>query len=131
MNARILQQYRYKLGVICLTIACMTDTGLAANENSATGAITEIQTHSASRNPYNTNSLGWTFIYMDELPISNGAGCGTGQNRVIITSDHPLYNTVVALATAAKLSGGLVTLHYLEECTIVTNAWNFSIMIVH
>lgn len=85
----------------------------AAEVSKVIGKINQIATHSASYTRYETSSKGLVFIYIEGIP----RGCGFGEQRVAIGSDHPLFSTVVDIALSAKASAQTVELCYLNTCS--------------
>lgn len=108
----------------------------ATNAVSATkkwvdGKVTQVQFVPLSyvnNSTYNvTDGYGWGMIWIDNLPDACNT---TASNRVAITSDHPLFQSVISAALTAKASNATVRMYYLEECTIKDNAWNFGQMFI-
>ncbi|WNO10590.1 hypothetical protein [Teredinibacter sp. KSP-S5-2] len=101
----------------------------AADRKNVVGTIKKIQFMGKNYTSYSTSGEAIAFIYMDELPVS--CGNTNGFRRVAITSEHPAYSAVVSAALAAKASGQVVDMHYLDECTLWnSNAWDFSIIML-
>ncbi len=113
---------------ILLVFACflVSMQCMAVSEKGVTGKITKILSSSVSRNPYNTESEGAFYIYIDGLP----SACGTTQKRVVIGSNHPLFATVTSVALMAYSTELEVVLAYLESCTVHANSWDFSYMYI-
>jgi hypothetical protein len=88
------------------------------------GKIDQVAAHSASYERYETSSKGLVFIYIKGIP----KGCGFGEQRVAIGSDHPLFSTVVDMALSAKASKQTVELWYLNTCSARNGSWDFAAM---
>lgn len=63
------------------------------------------------------------FIYMKELPKTEN-----GYNRVIITSDHPAYETAFKFALSAVEKSMTISLRYINSNIVHKNAWDFSMI---
>ena len=59
---------------------------------------------------------------MDEL---SGA-CTSGEKRIAISTDHPLYDSVLSMALSAKISNSKVKVMHLSTCSSRSNAWDFA-----
>ncbi len=87
----------------------------------------------ASTNPsdvgYSVANPGYLGMKVEGLPAST---CGANGNAwVAIGINHPLYSSVLSLATAALISGNTVTLAYFNTCTVKSSAWDFSYLVVN
>ena len=91
-----------------------------------TGKITKIEFAAQEFRTYSTNTVGVAFIFMDELP--KACSGQSHDNRVAISTDHPLYTSVVSGSLAAKASGMDVRMLYVDECSVWNTAWDFSVM---
>lgn len=88
------------------------------------GVVERIKTFSASPDTYNPANMGYAMIYLNGV---EGA-CGTEENRVAISSDHPLFNTVVSMAMVSKATKTKVSIGHLGVCSLRTNAWDFAVI---
>lgn len=61
-------------------------------------------------------------IYVDSIDEN---ACGSGQKRVAIKTDNPLYSVVVSSALAAKATGALVEISYYDSCNNQQGSWDF------
>lgn len=61
-------------------------------------------------------------IYVDTIDAN---ACGSGQKRVAIKNDDPIYTAVVSTALAAKAMGSLVEIGYNDSCTNQSSSWDF------
>lgn len=103
--------------LILMLISFFTSAG------SYVGKVEKIDLHSNHWTTYNPNDLGVMSLYLVGLPKS--CGDSNGLNRVVIGSDHPLFNTVFSLALAAKVSGTPIKINYLDSCETRSGAWDF------
>lgn len=92
----------------------------AAKTNS-TGVVSKIRMFS-NPDKYDASARGFAFIYLEQLP----GACGSEEKRVAISTDHPLYSSVLSLAVVSKTTGSPIDLWYLDQCTLRGNAWDFS-----
>jgi len=123
-----------KVKKIILTIVVLTLFLICGPANSVTytkvqGKIADVYLFSDDWETYNTQDTGIAAIYM--TPSSGWEllpGCGTGQRRILISTDHPLFNSVVSTVLTAKVTGQTVELWHLTKCTIRTNAWDFGVI---
>lgn len=95
----------------------------ASNAASHRGLVEKVDLHSNSWTQYNPNDKGMLSIYIQGLP--KACNDAEGLNRVIIESDHPLFDGVLSLALAAKLSDTPITINYLSTCNVRNGAWDF------
>lgn len=86
------------------------------------GVITEIAVFPQSYGSYSESAKGRIAIYVEGLP----KGCGSGQARVVISEEHPLFDAVLSIALVSKTSGQRVRLAYFDECTIRQESWDFA-----
>lgn len=108
---------RIALWLLALCFCC---DALAAKTNS-TGVVTKIRMFS-NPDKYDPSARGYAFIYLDQLP----GACGSAEKRVAISTDHPLYPSVLSIAVVSKTTGSPIDLWYLDQCTLRGNAWDFS-----
>ncbi|MEW6996022.1 hypothetical protein AADZ84_17455 [Colwelliaceae bacterium MEBiC 14330] len=94
----------------------------AVTEKHVAGNLTQILTHTNSRNPYDATKLGVVFLYVGNLP----GACESNSKRVAISSEHPLFDTVTSIALSAQAQKKTVLIGYLETCTLNSKAWDFS-----
>ena len=102
-----------------LSLSSLTHAAGAAFHD---GKVTEIGSFPKTYGSYSEQAEGLLAIYIDGLP----PGCGSGIGRVVIGVDHPIYNSVLAIALYAKASGSTVTVSYFEECTLRGNSWDLA-----
>jgi len=96
----------------------------AANTIRTTGYISKIRSFSNGASTYNTNDIGITNIYVDSL----AGACGSNEKRIVIGTDHPLYQSVVSMALMAKASNLEIEIWHLDTCTVRTNSWDFRLI---
>lgn len=89
-----------------------------------TGDIDNIQINGQNFDPYSPTGNAVLFIWMDELPIA--CGNSNGFKRMVITSDHPAYQSVLSIALTAQATQKPVTVSYIDECTQWSSAWDFA-----
>jgi len=101
----------------------MLISSLANSSNTShEGQIKEIVFFSKNWESYSNGDGAVAGFYMDP-PLPKA--CGTGDSRVLIDVEHPLYDSVVSAALAAKMSRTKVKLNYLSTCSIRYNSWDF------
>lgn len=61
-------------------------------------------------------------IYVDTIDTN---ACVSGQRRVAIRNDNPIYSAVVSSALAAKATGSPVEIGYHDTCTNQAGSWDF------
>ncbi len=61
-------------------------------------------------------------IYVDAIDTP---ACATGQKRVAIKNDDPIYSTVVSAALTAKATGAKIQIGYNEQCVNNSTSWDF------
>jgi hypothetical protein len=90
---------------------------------SYSGKVQQIDLHADKWGVYNPDDKGILSLYLVGMPKS----CGEegGLNRVVITSDHPLFQSVISIALTAKISDKNLTIHYLDSCNTRSRAWDF------
>ena len=106
-----------------LLLALIFTSGIChAGNTNHFGKITDILFFSKNWGSYSNSDGAVAAIYMEPaLPKA----CETGDNRVVIDVDHPLYDSVVSAALAAKLAQTDVQLNYLSTCSVRSNSWDF------
>jgi hypothetical protein len=87
------------------------------------GKITDIQMFNSNYTVYDPNGRGLVGFYMSEL----SPACGGGIRRVVISSDHPLFNSVVSAALTAKAMNKEIALWHLDTCSLRGNSWDFAL----
>lgn len=112
--------------IIFLIVICMFSITVHAAKYSATGVVQDIKMFSENPNIYNTEQLGRVFIYLNELPKA----CASNEKRIAISSNHPLFDSVLSVALVSKTTQTPVEIWYLDSCSQRSNAWDFSIMIL-
>jgi hypothetical protein len=90
------------------------------------GKVTQVVAFPLSYGSYDTNVRSLLGIYVEGLP----KGCGDGQNRVVITTDHPLHDSALSIALMAQASGKEVRVGYFNECTLRSESWNLAYIYV-
>ena len=111
----------WKYMTICLVLAFVSSIACADH---VTGHIEKLNLHSSNWSTYDVNDRAMVSIYVSGLE----PGCGstsTSTGRVIITTDHPLFNAVYSTLLAAKISGKKVRIDYLDTCTFRGDGWDF------
>ena len=110
--------------VLIILLTLISFEAFSANVIKATGQITKIRTFAKNYTTYNINDVGLTTIYVTSL---EGA-CGSNQSRVVISTDHPLYQTVISKALMAKASNLTVEIWHLDTCSQRGIAWDFGLL---
>jgi len=90
----------------------------------ATGEIYKVMSFTKGYNNYNVNDTGLFTFYMDTLPPA----CNSKERRVSISTDHPLYQTVVSTILMARASNMPVTVWYIDTCSQRSNSWDFAVI---
>ena len=90
---------------------------------SFTGNVQKIDIHSDHWNTYDPTDLGFLSLYIEGMPVS--CGQSNGLNRVVITTDHPLFESVLSVALTAKATASKLKVHYLDTCNTRDAAWDF------
>lgn len=88
---------------------------------SITGAVTQVGTALDSWGTPDVNQKGVFTFNVGGLPKA----CGSGYGRIVIPTDHPLYNTVVSMVLSAQAQKRSVIANYLNSCTYRSNSWDF------
>ena len=96
------------------------------NSDGHTGKVQKIDLHGKSWQNYNPNDKGVLSLYIEGMPKSCDQTNGLG--RVVIETDHPLFESVFSVALAAKLSDKNVYVHYLNSCNTRSSAWDFGFL---
>lgn len=115
---------RMRAGAMCAALLLFVSTTALGSTGSAIGKITRIQLFSSDFSNYNVSAPAFVTIYLDELPPA----CGTGERRVILGPDHPLFSSVYSTALAAYHAGDSVRVWYFNTCTLRPNSWDFSLL---
>jgi len=68
------------------------------------GEVTDIDLFAKTPSKYDVNDVGLAAIYINSPDLLPGCG-NSGEKRVIISTDHPLYQSVISLALTAKTTG--------------------------
>ncbi len=89
-----------------------------------TGKVTDIRVFSKNYGTYSVSDTGMAVVYVEGL----AGACGTNEGRIAITSDHPLYQSVLSIALAAKMSQSDVEVAYIDKCTQRPSAWDFAVL---
>lgn len=66
-------------------------------------------------------------LYMDELAPACSA---SNPGRVLIKTDNPLFEAALSVALTAKTTGSKVEIGYIDQCSSITNAWDFQHMLL-
>lgn len=107
---------------IVILIAIFTVKSYSADLKSNIGLVKQVVAFPHSYGSYSVDKKGLLGIYVEGLP----KGCNKGQNRVVISADHPLHDSVLSLALFAKSTGGKVRVTYFNECTIRPESWDLA-----
>lgn len=91
------------------------------------GEVTDIYLFTKNLAKYDVNDVGLAAIYINSPDLLPGCG-SSGSKRVIISTDHPLYQSVISLALTAKTTGKKVEIWHLNTCTQRYNSWDFSLI---
>ena len=104
-------RFKYFLLVVALVCPLPGYSGVV----NVVGTITQIKM-------FPVQGGGAVVLYMDELQPA----CAEGNpGRVLISTDHPLFNAVLSTALAAKTTKDLVEIGYVDQCSTLSNAWDF------
>lgn len=87
------------------------------------GKIEKFDLHNDKWNRYDVNDIGILSIYIEGMPKS--CNQETGLNRVVITSDHALFNVVFSTVLTAKAMDRKLYVNYLNSCKTRDKAWDF------
>ena len=110
--------------VVCFFGTTMFELAAASVE----GLITKIDIHSDTWSQYNVNDKAYVSIYIDGMPKS--CNQDNGARRVIISHDHPLFDSALSMALAAKRANKKLFVNYLTTCNVRSGAWDFGYMSV-
>jgi hypothetical protein len=86
------------------------------------GVVKQVVAFPHSYGSYSVNAKGLLAIYVEGQP----KGCANGQNRVVISTEHPLHDSVLSMALLAKSTGKRVRIAYFNECTIRPESWDLA-----
>ena len=111
---------------IFLTVLVTFSTSAIAGSTKVQGKVSEVWLFSKNYSTYNVNDVGLANIYLEGSVIE--PACGTGARRVVISTDHPLYQSVVSMALMAKQTGKTVEIWHLDTCTQRSSSWDFGLM---
>lgn len=92
-----------------------------ASAGTVSGKIHSINIHLDN---WNTVDLSQNGVFMFTIESLPGA-CDSGQRRIAIKTNHPLYDTIVSTVLSAQAQSKPVTVNYLEQCTFRGSAWDF------
>ncbi|MCE2027959.1 hypothetical protein [Sessilibacter corallicola] len=97
-----------------------------AQTTRVTGLISDIWFFSNNFSTYNqAGDTALAVFYIDSPELL--PACGDGPPRIAISTDHPLYDSVVSAALAAKISQKRVQMWHLPTCNIRENSWDFAL----
>lgn len=82
----------------------------------ATGEVTQIKMFPV------VGDVSGVVFYMNELPPACNA---ENPRRVLIRTDNPLFNAALSVALAAKTTSAQVEIGYIDQCSSISNAWDF------
>ncbi len=105
---------------------CFSHSLLAAEVLTVDGKVTSIVSFPKTYGNYSNSAQGLVGFYVKDLP----KGCGSGQNRVVIDVDHPLYNSALSLALTAHSTGKSVRIAYFNTCTLRSGSWDFAYLML-
>ena len=110
-------------GLLCAALVASSVSVACAGE--VVGRITRISFHLDNWNALNYNDAALAQIYIEGLP----AACGVSGNfRVVIANQNPLYSSIVAAAMAAQARGAQVRATYLNSCAVRAGSWDLVIL---
>ena len=107
------------LFLILLSLA----TAFKVHAGSHFGKITKFDLHSDNWSKYDVNDVGILSFYVEGLP--NSCNQENGLNRVVITTEHPLFNAVLSTVISAKTLDRALYVNYLDSCKVRDRAWDF------
>ncbi len=106
---------------IIFSCCCFLTT--CALADTYTGKVEKIDLHGDNWGTYSNTDIGIMSLYVEGMPKS--CNQTNGKNRVVIQSNHQLFNSVLSAALAAKIADKEITIHYLNSCSIRSGAWDF------
>ena len=114
--------------ILLIFICSLTafSSSVIATSYGHSGKVLKIDLHNDNWGTYDVNDKGVLSLYIEGLPKS--CNQSNGLNRVVITSDHALFDAVLSTALAAKLSGKKVHIQYLDTCKTRGHAWDFGFL---
>ncbi|PAJ71783.1 hypothetical protein CJF42_24835 [Pseudoalteromonas sp. NBT06-2] len=107
---------------IVILMVLFTVKSYSADVLNHVGIVKQVVAFPHSYGSYSVDAKGLLAIYVEGQP----KGCNTGQSRVVISTDHPLHNSVLSMALLAKSTGKKVRIAYFNECTIRPESWDFA-----
>lgn len=112
--------------VVVFALLCLPMFVQGAEMSSQIGKITDIVSFPKSYGQYSESEKGLLGIYVEGLPKA----CGSGNTRVVIGVDHPIYQSVLSMALYAKASGSQVKVQYFESCTLRSDSWDLAYFVL-
>lgn len=106
---------------------CMMSVSAFSEVTKVQGKVTNVWFFASNWSTYNAADVGLAAIYIDSEDLLPGCGEG-GSERVVISTDHPLYDSVVSFALVAKTTGATVELWHLDTCSQRSNSWDFAVI---
>lgn len=105
-------------------LLCALLTSHAASAAIVNGKILNVGFHLHNRASLDYNQEGVAQITVAGLPPA----CGNGEGRVVISTNNPLYSSIVSAALAAQARGVIVTVNYFETCSVRTGSWDLGVL---
>lgn len=112
---------KYFIAILLTFSSINVLAGTMGQTGSAIGGITIIPENRS--NMTLEDAVKGRSIAILDLP-SVPKSCNTNYNRVAIRSDHPMYDSVLAVALTAKSTGKQVHAAYFHTCSVYGNAFD-------
>ncbi|MBF6058938.1 hypothetical protein [Thiomicrorhabdus heinhorstiae] len=90
------------------------------------GYVTDIWLFSKNYTTYDANDVGLANIHIDSPQLQ--PACGSGARRIAISTDHPLYSSVMSMALTAKSTHKKIEMWHLGKCTLRSTSWDFGLV---
>lgn len=116
-------KYEKYISVLFLAFA-LSSEGFAAEVYKATGLVDRVDIFTSNWKVYDETDKGLFAIYISEIESVKPVGkCGSGINRILISTDHPLYHTVSSAVFQAQAMEKPVSI---LSCKLRSNSFDFA-----
>jgi hypothetical protein len=92
------------------------------------GLVKDVWIFSKNYSTYNTNDIGLANIYVDSPELGPACGVEGAPRRIAISTDHPLYQSVLSMVLTAKTTDKKVEIWHLDTCTLRSSSWDFGLI---
>lgn len=92
------------------------------------GVVSDVMIFASDYQNYNTDDIGLANIYIDSPEMTSPCTSGASSGRIAISTDHPLYDSVVSLAFVSKTTGKRVEVWHTGTCTLRSSSWDFALI---